>query len=235
MQDNVIPQGKWVFDEKVTNCFENMIERCIPNYDTIRKLVFDLGCCFVKEGTEIIDLGCSTGIGIKPFIDKYGAHNHFTLIDSSKPMIDKCNKEYSGYIRTNIIDVECLDLKNGIKKRNTSLILSFLTLQFVPMEYRAKLLSDIYNALNYGGAFILIEKLISDSNKINNIYLDKYYLHKIENGYTQNEITTKRKSLEGVLVPLTSKWNEDFLRSQGFSHVECFWRWLNFGGFIAVK
>jgi tRNA (cmo5U34)-methyltransferase len=36
-------------------------------------------------------------------------------------------------------------------------------------------------------------------------------------------------------VPVTAAWNEDLLQQAGFRHVECFWRWLNFGGWIAVK
>jgi tRNA (cmo5U34)-methyltransferase len=42
-------------------------------------------------------------------------------------------------------------------------------------------------------------------------------------------------SLEGVLVPVTAAWNEYLLRSAGFSHVDCFWRWMNFAAWVAVK
>lgn len=45
----------------------------------------------------------------------------------------------------------------------------------------------------------------------------------------------KRKSLEGVLVPITAKWNEELLESAGFSQIDCFWRCLNFAGWIAIK
>ena len=42
-------------------------------------------------------------------------------------------------------------------------------------------------------------------------------------------------SLEGVLVPVTAKWNEQLLRSAGFAEVDMFWRWMNFAGWVAVK
>ena len=41
--------------------------------------------------------------------------------------------------------------------------------------------------------------------------------------------------LEGVLVPVSAAMNERFLRNAGFAKVECFWRWMNFAAWIAVK
>ena len=34
---------------------------------------------------------------------------------------------------------------------------------------------------------------------------------------------------------MTAGWNEWMLRSAGFGEIDCFWRWLNFAGWIAVK
>ncbi len=42
-------------------------------------------------------------------------------------------------------------------------------------------------------------------------------------------------ALEGVQVPVTAKWNEDLLRAAGFRNVECYWRWMNFAAWVAVK
>lgn len=58
---------------------------------------------------------------------------------------------------------------------------------------------------------------------------------KADNQYTEVQIKAKRKSLEGVLVPITAKWNEDLLHSVGFKHIDCYWRSLNFAGWIAIK
>ena len=58
---------------------------------------------------------------------------------------------------------------------------------------------------------------------------------KANNGYSQDEIDRKRYSLEGVLVPLTAKWKEQLINSAGFRYTDCFWRWMNFAGWIAIK
>jgi tRNA (cmo5U34)-methyltransferase len=62
-----------------------------------------------------------------------------------------------------------------------------------------------------------------------------YYQLKAQNGYSQDQIERKRLSLEGVLVPMTAGWNEEMLQMSGFRQVDCFWRWCNFAGWIAVK
>ena len=62
-----------------------------------------------------------------------------------------------------------------------------------------------------------------------------YYDMKRQNGYSEDQIMSKRRSLENVLSPLTPAWNEDMTRAAGFGKVEMFWRCLNFCGWVAVK
>ena len=65
--------------------------------------------------------------------------------------------------------------------------------------------------------------------------VESYYRLKSAHGYSQEEIERKRLSLEGVLVPVTARWNEELLYMAGFRQVDCFWRWMNFAGWVAVK
>ena len=115
------------------------------------------------------------------------------------------------------------------------MILSVLTLQFTPIEYRLKIVRDAFNALLPGGALILVEKVLGATADLDAALVDLYYSMKRDHGYSQEEIDRKRLSLEGVLVPVTAAWNEQLLRQSGFAEVDCFWRYLNFAGWIAVK
>ena len=49
------------------------------------------------------------------------------------------------------------------------------------------------------------------------------------------ELEAKSRALEGVLVPVTARWNEDMLRAAGFAQVDCVWRCMNFAAWLAVK
>ena len=67
------------------------------------------------------------------------------------------------------------------------------------------------------------------------MFVNSYYDIKRMNGYSEDSIQTKKKSLEGVLVPLTYSFNEVFLSKAGFKSIDCFWKCLNFCGWIAIK
>lgn len=235
MKDEVIKEGKWTFDEEVTHVFDNMLERSIPNYETMRELIASIGFHYVQPKTSIIDIGCSNGLSIQPFIRHFGVYNTYKLIDISKPMLQACKERYKGFMDMGIVDVEEIDLRHEFPLANASLVLSILTLQFTPIEYRQKILNNIYASLEKGGAFLLVEKVLGNTDEVDSVLVDEYYRLKRDNAYTQEQIQAKRKSLEGVLVPVTAKWNEDLLHNAGFTKIDCFWRYLNFVGWIAIK
>jgi tRNA (cmo5U34)-methyltransferase len=55
------------------------------------------------------------------------------------------------------------------------------------------------------------------------------------NGYSEEQIVRKRLALEGVLVPMTARGNEELLATAGFEAIDCFWRWMNFAAWVAVR
>lgn len=79
-----------------------------------------------------------------------------------------------------------------------------------------------------------MEKVLGSTADLDGAMVNTYYALKAANGYSQEQIERRRLSLEGVLVPVTAKWNEE-LHLSGFAEVDCFWRWMNFAGWIAVK
>lgn len=236
MQDNVMPDGKWEFNQEVTDCFGEMLERSIPAYADMRELVKRIGKRFVKRKTTIVDLGCSTGEAVQPFISAFGCQNQYKLYDVSEPMLEACREKFKGWINEGFLTVESFDIRNGLPPMLvTSLVLSVLTLQFTPIEYRQKIIQSVYDSLEPGGALILVEKVLGNDFALDSMMVDEYYRIKAENAYTQEQISAKRKSLEGVLVPITAHWNEQMLRDAGFRHIDCFWRYLNFAGWVAIK
>lgn len=231
MRDNVdVKNKRWEFDDEVARCFDDMLERSIPNYETMRALVFNVGKHFVKDGLTVMDIGCSNGNAALPFVKSF--NNPFALIDVSESFLDLCRTGFKNYENVRVFRH---DLRNGVPQEPSCLILSILTIQFTPIEYRQKIINSIYESLQPGGAFIFVEKLLGTSYDIDSVFVDEYYDLKRENSYTNEQIADKRKSLEGVLVPVTESWNMDMLHMAGFKKVECFWRYLNFAGWLAVK
>ena len=220
MKDEVIQEGSWQFNEEVTKVFEDMLSRSIPDYENMRRAVYKMGRNYIQPNTEIIDIGCSNGLSIRDFVQNH-PNNTYTLIDVSEPMLQACRQQYDAEIRQGIVNVLNHDLRKGLPPRRASLILSVLTLQFTPIEYRHRIVQSIYDTLEPNGAFILVEKVLGSTYDIDSILVKEYYDMKSDNQYTQEQIMSKRKSLEGTLVPITSHWNEEILRNCGFRHIQC--------------
>jgi tRNA (cmo5U34)-methyltransferase len=233
--DKVMPGEKWSFDGDVTDVFDNMLERSIPQYQVMRKYCYDLACQYAKRNTALVDLGCSRGEAISALVDHFGAQNRFIGVEISEPMLEAARKRFGSLLDAGVVDIRKMDLRTDFPPYPASVILSVLTLQFVPIEYRLKIMKQIYDHLLPGGAFIFVEKILGSSADIDALMVKLYYQLKAENGYTQEQIERKRLSLEGVLVPVTAKWNEEMLQMVGFREVDCFWRWGNFAGWLAVK
>ena len=240
LKDETIPSGKWEFDESVTAVFDNMLERSIPQYQVMRQSCFEIACHFQKKNMDIVDLGCSRGEAIAPFIDKYGAYNRYYLVDVSEPMLEAARKRYETMLQNHwgeagLVCVKNLDLRNNYPPVDACITLCVLALQFTPIEYRLKIIQNIYEHVTKDGCLILVEKVIGASAKIDDMMVDIYYNLKRQNGYTEEQIQRKRLSLEGALVPVPAKWNEEMLQMAGFRQVDCFWRWMNFAGWVAIK
>lgn len=233
--DNILPNGKWIFDEAVTNCFDNMIQRSIPDYQNMRELVFDVGKYFVQPDTAILDLGCSTGLALEPFVNRFYESNHFIGIEVSDSMFSAVCNKYEKEIMDGKMKFIHADLQTTFPDCTASVILSILTLQFIPYEHRLKILKSAYKSLVSKGCLILVEKLVSDTDAIEDCFTELYYGMKKKHGYTEEQIQRKRISLECVMQPVSAFQNEDLLKQAGFKKIECFWRHLNFAGWVAIK
>jgi tRNA (cmo5U34)-methyltransferase len=162
-------------------------------------------------------------------------HINFYGLDVSQAMLDEATDRFRDQKN---VSIRYGNLKDKIYLdvgQKASVIFSVLTIQFTPIEYRMQIIKSIYDQLEDGGVLILVEKVLGESADIDFLFRDRYHALKGKNGYSKEAIGRKKLALEGVLVPITAKWNESMLRSAGFHQVDCFWRWMNFAGWVAIK
>lgn len=244
VKDNVLPVGKWEFDAEVTNCFEDMLSRSIPQYELMRdssaNLVYDVikNPKHTKETFNILDIGCSDGLMIEKLIERFNGegYGYYTGVDVSEPMLEKARQRLSGKLDKGSVTIENCDLRTDFPNGHYDVVTSILSIQFTPIEYRQHIIQNIYNNLSSAsGCFIMVEKVLGNTDSINKLFVKNYYDMKKQNGYNEEQIERKRLSLEGVLVPVTNDWNIDLLKQAGFRQVDVFWKWMNFVGYIAFK
>lgn len=234
-RDATMPDGKWEFDASVTSVFDDMLSRSIPQYEVMRRACLDVAARYVQPATDIVDLGCSRGEAMAGLVDRFGAGNRFVGVEVSAPMLAAARERFAGYVKCGVVQILDTDLRRGYPPCRASVTLAVLTIQFTPIEYRLRILREVFKHTVPGGALVLVEKVIGATADIDAALVATYYDLKRENGYSQDQIERKRVSLEGVLVPVTAKWNEEMLAACGFREVDCFWRWMNFAAWVAVK
>jgi tRNA (cmo5U34)-methyltransferase len=239
VRDVVEPSGRWEFDASVTRAFDDMLERSIPNYHDMRQLVTKAAVWHADRASAdsstplIVDLGASRGAALQPIVSALGSRADYLACDVSEPMLEACSQRFSEGEAS--VEVLRHDLRDGYPtgRRPATAVLSVLTMQFVPMEYRQRLLCEIHGAIEPAGVFVLVEKVLGATAEMDEFLTDSYYDLKREHGYSQEAIDRKRLSLEGVLVPLPASFNESLMTMAGFRHVDCCWAWANFRAWIA--
>ena len=77
------------FGATVANAFDDMVERSVPFYNEIQRMIIELAAEHALPGTNVVDLGCSTGttmIGLNPLVDD---SIKFIGLDDSAEMLKK--------------------------------------------------------------------------------------------------------------------------------------------------
>lgn len=217
-----------------------MLARSIPQYAVMREAVFELGRQFVARSSvlprpTIVALGCSRGDDLAPFVSEFGDTVEYVGVEVSRPMREAFCQRFGEAIERGTVRLLPIDLRTGYPPGQADLTLSVLCLQFVPIEYRQRIVREMYRHTKPGGAVVLVEKVLGATADLNAIQVAQYLAMKQAHGYSSQEIERKRLSLEGVLVPVTAAWNEELLRQAGFREVDCVWRWMNFAAWVAVR
>ena len=122
-----------------------------------------------------------------------------------------------------------------VNLEKADLIISYYTIQFIHPKLRQELINKIYDSLNWGGAFILYEKVRANDARFQDIISNLYMEYKLDQGYSAEEIIGKAKSLKGVLEPFSTQGNIDMLKRAGFVDILSIQKYMNFEGFLVIK
>ena len=223
------------FSSKVAGVFDDMVNRSVPYYEEMQRMVGELAADHAKENTKIYDLGCSTGTTLMHMDQTVGDNVQFVGVDDSKDMLEKCRAKLTQMEFRHPYELMVADLNQDVKIENASVVVLVLTLQFVRPINRERLVKQIFNGLQSDGSLILIEKILAEDSRFNRDFIKYYYDMKRRHHYSEMEISQKREALENVLIPYKLSENIALLRDVGFEHCETFFKWYNFTGIIAKK
>ena len=84
-----------------------------------------------------------------------------------------------------------------------------------------------------GGTLVLFEKVLAPTARSQDLTQGVYHDFKRRQGFSNEEIAAKTRSLRGVLQPLSACDNYEMLQHAGFTDVVQLFRWIVFDGVIA--
>ena len=223
----------WTFDGKVADTFVDHVRQSVPLYEKGHELVCQLSDYFVDKTSTVYEIGTSTGELIRK-VARHNAHRdgaRFIGIDPVGPMVEKARMHCADTPSVTLIE----DDARHFDFEPADLIISYYTIQFIPPRDRQKLFDKLYNALNWGGALIMFEKVRAPDARFQDMMVGMYNEFKLDQGFDYEEIVTKTRSLKGVLEPFSTQGNLDLFARAGFKDVTTVMKYICFEGFIAIK
>lgn len=223
------------FNEQVAQVFDDMLARSVPLYRESLLRQAQLISRFYQPGTRIYDLGCSHGnLGILVLDDLGERLREMVGVDNSLPMIERYRLRLSKHPHGGRVLPVAEDIRTH-SLAEASVVVINLTLQFLPLEDRDRLLSRVYTALEPGGILLLTEKTAQADAELADLEQEFYYRFKAENGYSELEISRKREALETVLLPETLPQHLQRLQGVGFAQPLVWLKWFNFASILCRK
>lgn len=226
-------RSAWSFGAGVAEAFPGHAERSIPWYRDGHELICYLSDFFVAPDSIVYDLGCSTGDLLK-LLAEYNGHKpgvRWIGLDREQDMIDQARKTCAGLDN---VEFHCEDILT-CHFDTPDVIVAYYTIQFIEERHRQALIDRIYQALNWGGAFILFEKVGAPDSRFQDMMSCLYREFKQRKGFSSEEILNKEVSLKGVLKPFSTAGNLGLLERAGFVDVMTIMKYVSFEGFLAIK
>jgi len=226
--------ANWKFDGEVVDNFDSHVSKSVPYYKDGHNLIKNLSDFFINSNSVCYEIGCSTGSLTLELASHNAAKSNTRIIgiDIESDMIDAARKkaeplpENIEFIADDVLQMEL---------EPADMIVAYYTVQFVRPSERQRLIDKIYESLNWGGAFILFEKVRGPDARFQDILARLYDDYKLQQGYTPEEIISKSRSLKGVLEPFSTQGNIDLLKRAGFVDIMSVMKYLCFEGFLAIK
>lgn len=226
--------GNFEFDDAVADVFPDMIRRSVPGYGSMLSMIAQCAERFGQTGTNVYDLGCSLGAGTLLIRENAPPPSHIYAIDNSQAMIERLDGLLNEQDGQNTVTTQLSDVRD-VSVTNASLSILNLTLQFLPVEDRTKLIRRIAAGTRHGGALLLSEKICFADKNQQRLMTELHHDFKRAHGYSDLEIAQKRTAIENRLIPETLDAHVERLRAAGFQTVTPWFQCFNFASVLAVK
>jgi tRNA (cmo5U34)-methyltransferase len=222
----------WTF-KNIAEDFDRHVSKSVPLYHEGHELICQLSDFFLPPDALVTEIGTSTGALAERLLrhSKRRADLRYVGIDLVPEMIEKAKARCADDPRAEFLVEDIL----SYNLETSSMVISYYTIQFVHPRARQEVFDRIYEALDWGGAFLLFEKVRGPDARFQDIVTQVYQEYKLQQNFTEAEILHKQRSLKGVLEPFSTQGNLDLMKRAGFVDIMTVMKWVCFEGFLAIK
>lgn len=190
----------WTFETlEIANTFDNHVREQLPWYDMVTESVAYIIKNYLSENDTVVDIGASTGNMIEKILSLVQERScYITAIEKSESMFDKLKNKYANESCIELVDSDVMD----IELPKAKVYILFLTLMFIPIHQRQKLMQRIKDKCEEGGVIIIVDKVCDHLGYFSTV-LKRLTMHfKLLQGAKPEDVLIKEMSLAGVQIPI---------------------------------
>ena len=218
------------FYDSVSNEYTEFVVRCIPRYKEMLLLLFKyLPESFLPR--TILDLGCGTG-NLTCLIPKYYPEADIIAVDISQECIDICKQRTD---QPNIQYIKQDFRALSFDENSIDLVMSSIAFHHLDDEEKPQFFEKVCKWQSFNGILSICDQFRGETSLVYKKHIELWKDFAFKQGATDKEwgLWMDHQTTHDYHAPLFSylAW----LRTAGYSRVDCTWRNLLWGNLYAQK
>ena len=215
--------------DQAAKTYDKSRKLLIPCFEDFYKVTVDLADS-VKEKPKILDLGAGTGL-LTAYLFKKHENAEFTLIDMSQEMLKAAKMRFNCHKNFKYI---IADYSNYNFEDSFDIIVSSLSIHHLENNDKEKLYKKAYNMLNSNGIFLNADQILGPTKEVEKNY-QRNWMEKIKSqGIHEDKLKSASERMK-FDKPALLEDNLKWLKESGFTDVDIYYKYYNFGVFYGKK
>ncbi len=229
--------------KEIKERFDNDVER-FSNLDTGQvatidakislELLTEASKRIIPNAKNLLDIGCGAGNYSLKMLTKI-ANLNCTLVDLSKPMLDKAKERVSAKTNSKVETIQGDIREVELKENSFDIIVAGAVLHHLRDDNDWETtFNKLYNLLKPGGCLMISDLITQETDTVNEYIWERYgdYLESIDGKEYRNKVLDY---VEQEDSPRSMTYQLELMRKVGFKKTEILHKNMCFGAFGGIK
>lgn len=203
--------------------------RLVPGFADLQRMATILLAERAPQHARVLVAGAGGGLELKVFAERQPSWQ-FDGVDPSAEMLKLAEATLASLISRVRLHKGYIEVA---PEGPFDAAACLLTLHFVPMEERARMIREIRRRLKPGAPLVVAHLSFPQSEVERELWLSRYVSFAISSGVDPERAANARKAIDAQLPILAPEQDEAILRDNGFTNVSLFYVGFAFRGWIA--